>query len=167
MMRSIHIPQILNAPNKTLSLDVAEHLPHLKTLTPVKGELSVTHQGTYLEVKGKADAIMTLECDRCLQSYNTRVQVDTSEMIWLEEPVTDDSNLEKEVELEDLVEALAPSGDFDPTEWLYQQMCLAIPQKQICNSDCSGIAFSNPDATEDEVDHRWAALSALKQQLAE
>ncbi len=166
-MRPIHIPQLLNAPNKKISIDVDEHLPELETLTPVKGEMSVTHQGTYLEVKGKAGAIMTLECDRCLQSYNTRVQVNASEMVWLEEPVSDPAR-EKEIGLEDLIESLAPNDDFKPNDWLYEQMCLAIPQKQICNTDCQGIAFDNPAAsTEPEVDHRWAALSALKQKLAE
>ncbi|MGB7085491.1 MAG: YceD family protein [Phormidesmis sp.] len=166
-MRAIHIPQILNAPNQTISLDVAEHLPDLTTLTPVKGEMRITHQGTYLEVTGKAETIMTLECDRCLQSYNTRLQVDTSEMVWLEEPAPDDALLEKEVELEDLVESISPQGHFRPGEWLYEQMCLAIPQKQVCRPECQGIDFENPESTEPEIDHRWAALSSLKQQLAE
>ena len=166
-MRAIHIPQLLNAPNKTISVDVDEHLDGLETLTPVKGEMSVTHQGTYLEVKGKAGAIMTLECDRCLQSYNTRVQVNTSELVWLEE-APDEEALEKEVDLEDLVESVSPHGYFNPGEWLYEQMCLAIPQKQICSEDCNGIAFDNPEPASDEaVDHRWAALSSLKKQLAE
>lgn len=165
-MRSIHIPQLLNAPNKTLTIDVAEHLPGLETLTPVKGEMRVTHQGTYLDVKGKAEAIMTLECDRCLQSYNTRVQVDTAEIVWLEDP-SPIEELEKEVELEDLVESVSPQGYFNPGEWLYQQMCLAVPQKQICGEDCKGIEIkSNPPAKE-VVDDRWAALSILKKQLAE
>lgn len=165
-MRAIHIPQLLSAPNKTISLDVAEHLPNLETLTPVKGEMSITHQGTYLEVKGKASAIMTLECDRCLQSYNTRVQVDTSEMVWLEEP-TSEAALEKEVDLEDLIESIPPQGNFKPDSWLYEQMCLAIPQKKICRPDCEGIAFNNPVGVDDSIDHRWAALSSLKQQLSE
>lgn len=166
-MRAIHIPQLLNAPNKTIELDVDEHLGGLETLTPVKGEMSVTHQGTYLEVKGRAGAIMTLECDRCLQSYNTRVQVDTTELVWLEEAPEEDA-IEKEVDLEDLVESVSPNGHFKPDEWLYEQMCLAIPQKQICSVDCEGIQFDNPKASEESlVDHRWAALSALKQQLAE
>jgi uncharacterized protein len=165
-MRAIPIPQILNAPHKTIALDVAEHLPSLETLTPVKGEMSVTHQGTYLEVKGTASAIMTLECDRCLQSYNTRIQVDTSEMVWLEEPASE-SALEKEVDLEDLIESLSPQGEFNPEEWLYEQMCLAIPQKKICRPDCKGIEITSNPPQKEEIDHRWAALSSLKQQLPE
>ncbi|MGB3788880.1 MAG: YceD family protein [Phormidesmis sp.] len=164
-MRAIHIPQISNAPDKTISIDVAEHLLDLETLTPVKGVLSVQHRGTFLEVRAKASAIMTLECDRCLQSYNTRVQVDTSEILWLEEPRPIEASQETEVELEDLVESLPPQGYFKPDEWLYEQMCLAIPQKQICRADCEGIEItSNPPK---KVDDRWAVLSMLKQQLSE
>ncbi len=164
-MRPIYIPQILSAPDKTITLAVSEHLPDLATLTPVKGEMSITHQGTYLEVKGSAGAIMTLECDRCLQSYNTRIQVNTTELVWLEDPAPE-TGPEKEVDLEDLVESVSPQGNFDPAEWLYEQMCLAIPQKQICRSDCEGIEIkNNPPHT--EVDHRWAALSSLKRQLSE
>ncbi|WP_038015440.1 DUF177 domain-containing protein [Synechococcus sp. PCC 7335] len=164
-MRAIHIPQLLNAPNKIVSVDVAEHLPDLETLTPVKGELSVQHRGTFLEVRARANTIMTLECDRCLQSYNARLQVDTSEILWLEEPTAAESGQETEVELEDLVESLPPQGYFKPDEWLYEQMCLAIPQKQICTEECEGIEItSNPPAI---VDDRWAALSILKQQLSE
>lgn len=163
-MRAIPIPQILNAPDKTISIDVAEHLPSLETLTPVKGELSVQHRGTFLEVSARAHTIMTLECDRCLQSYNARVQVDTSEILWLEEPTPAESN-ETEVELEDLVESLPPQGCFKPDEWLYEQMCLAMPQKQICIESCEGIEITNnPPAI---VDDRWAALSILKRQLSE
>ncbi|MBE9060242.1 DUF177 domain-containing protein [cf. Phormidesmis sp. LEGE 11477] len=163
-MRAIHIPQILNAPDKTISIDVAEHLLDLETLTPVKGELSVRHRGTFLEVSATANAIMTLECDRCLQSYNTRIQIDTSEILWLEEPAPVESSQE-EVELEDLVESLPPQGYFKPDEWLYEQMCLAIPQKQICTAECKGIEITNnPPA---KIDDRWAALSMLRQQLSE
>jgi uncharacterized protein len=166
-MRPIHIPQLLTAPQKTVDLVVDEHLSDLETLTPVKGDIRITHQGTYLEVKAQASAIMTLECDRCLQSYNTRVQVNTSEMVWLEE-ASEESALEKEVDLDDLIESLSPNGHFSPSEWLYEQMCLAIPQKQICRTDCKGIEItSNPPAAAADIDHRWAALSALKQQLSE
>ena len=166
-MRAIHIPQLLNAPNKTIVLDVNEHLDGLETLTPVKGEMSVTHQGTYLDVKGNAGAIMTLECDRCLQSYNARVQVNTSELVWLEE-TPDEEAIEKEVDLEDLVESVSPNGHFKPGEWLYEQMCLAIPQRQVCSENCEGIAYQNPKPVAGEpVDRRWAALSALKGRLTD
>ena len=90
-----------------------QHLVDLETLTPVRGELTVTHQGTYLEVKARADTIVTLTCDRCLQAYNHRVSLSAQEMIWLEhEPDPATLPLEREVAVEDLFETLPPNGYF-------------------------------------------------------
>ena len=49
----------------------------------MKGTLKVIHQGDYLQVKIKADTIITLTCDRCLQQYNHRLLINTEELIWL------------------------------------------------------------------------------------
>ncbi|MGB3263417.1 MAG: YceD family protein, partial [Microcoleus sp.] len=76
---------------------------------------------------------------------------------------------EFEVDLEDLVENLSPAGYFSPSDWVYQQMCLELPHKQLCDSDCPGIDL-NDDGAETESsqtlsDSRWASLAALKRQL--
>ncbi|PSR19875.1 metal-binding protein [filamentous cyanobacterium CCP3] len=158
---------MLQRPEKTLTVELDTHLADLETLTPVRGELTVTHQGTYLEVKAKADTIVTLTCDRCLQAYNHRVAVVAQELIWLEdEPDPATLPLEREVSVDDLFETLPPSGHFYPETWIYEQICLALPQPQICDEDCPGIATRHQGtATAEPVDHRWAALAQLQQQL--
>lgn len=166
-MKTVYIPQLTQAPNQTVWFEVEDYLPDLETLTPVKGQMSVTHQGNYLEVRARVAAIATLNCHRCLENYNARIRVDNSELIWLESPPAEEAGSEREVELDDLVETLPPQGYFDPQKWLYEQMCLALPQRQICDLACAGIAFGNPpEAVRPAVDHRWAALSDLKQQLS-
>ncbi|MDJ0705281.1 MAG: YceD family protein [Leptolyngbyaceae cyanobacterium MO_188.B28] len=166
-MEALYIPQLLNAVDKTRVVSFQERLPGLDTLTPIKGELTVKHQVNYLEVKAQAEAIMTLTCNRCLQNFNHRLSIDTSELIWLE--VTDKlghTPLEREVALDDLVESLSPQGYFHPSDWLYEQVCLAIPHRQICQADCPGIqAADEPNIDDAPVDHRWATLAALKTQL--
>lgn len=166
-MRAIHIPNLLKQPGKTQVVEVREHLDGLETLTPVRGEVRVTHQGTYLEVQGQAEAIVTLTCHRCLQNYNHRLETAPKELIWLREtPDLADYPLEREVAAEDLVETLSPYGDFHPEDWLYQQLCLALPQQQLCDAGCDGIAV-NAEANGPEVDRRWAALAQLKASLPE
>jgi uncharacterized protein len=164
-MEAIYIPQLTRAPEQTESIQVNNYLLDLETLTPVQGRMKVVHRGNYLEVSAQAEAIMTLSCDRCLQQYNHRVTVETSELIWLrEEPdIEEDEDLEREVALEDLVESLSPQGYFKPDEWLYEQFCLAIPQRQLCNQACQGIAVgsSQPEPTSG-IDRRWASLETLK-----
>lgn len=166
-MDAIYIPQLTNAPERTEVIQFKEFLPNLETLTPVQGQLRVTHQGNYLEVSAQAEAIMTLDCHRCLKHYNHRLAVDTSELIWLDETggVEATELFDREIGLEDVVESLPPQGYFHPGEWLYEQMCLAIPHRQLCDADCSGIEVATTETVQPLIDRRWASLEALKKQL--
>ena len=144
-------------------------------MTPVRGELWVTHRGNFLEVRAKAETIVTLTCDRCLNQYNQRLMLDDSEIILLDSK----ANLpgipgeEKEVNLEEMEEALSPQGHFEPESWIYEQLCLTLPVQQNCGEDCPGAGLSNDDEKEDlaaqgadiKGDARWSALADLKKQL--
>lgn len=165
-MQPIYIPHLEKALDKTRVIEVDQHLADLETLTPVKGRIRIQHRGNFLEVSTTAETIVTLVCHRCLQNYNYRLQVDTSEFIWLQEPESETFGVEREVDLEDLVETLPPQGHFHPDAWLYEQLCLALPQRQLCDQACPGIeAADSPAAV--ATDHRWTALAALKQQLSD
>ncbi|HLO87354.1 MAG TPA: YceD family protein [Nostocaceae cyanobacterium] len=169
-MDAIFIPQLTKAPERTEEIQVKEFLPGLETLTPVRGRVSVKHQGNFLEVSAQAEAIITCTCNRCLQQYNHRVVVNTQEIIWLDEAAgqEEDLPLEREVAVEDLVETLSPNGYFYPSEWLYEQMCLELPQRQLCDLNCPGIlATVDNGSTEKQVDKRWSSLEALKKQFSE
>jgi uncharacterized protein len=166
-MEAVYIPQLVRAPEQTERFPIADYLPDLETLTPVQGEVVVSHRGNYLEIKGQAEAIVTLTCDRCLQQYNHRVNVDTVELIWLQK-VEDDPDadllVEREVAFDDLVETLDPDGYFQPVGWLYEQFCLAIPPRQLCDARCPGISIDANTGTT-AVDRRWASLENLKKHL--
>ncbi|AKG24120.1 YceD family protein [Calothrix sp. 336/3] len=172
-MDAIHIPQLTQAPEQTEEITVQEFLPGLETLTPVRGSLRIQHRVNYLEVTGQAEAIITCTCNRCLQQYNHRLAVNAKEIIWLDESAgkEEDLPLEREVAIEDLVETISPNGYFHPGEWLYEQMCLAIPLRQLCDRRCQGIqpvsSDSKNDKPEKPVDKRWASLEVLKNQLPE
>lgn len=166
-MDAIHIPRLLKAPDQTEVIAIKEFLPELETLTPVAGQLSVTHCGNYLQVGATVETIVTLTCDRCLQQYNHRLASDSSELIWLQEtPLAAEPALEVEVAFEDLVETLPPQGYFHPQDWIYQQLCLALPQRQLCDQNCTGI-IPRVETTTPITDRRWAALEALKNTLSQ
>ncbi|MBD1829126.1 YceD family protein [Microcoleus vaginatus GB1-A2] len=169
-METIYIPHLLTKTERKEVIDFEEFIPDLETLTPVRGRLQVAHQGNYLEVKAKAETIVTLTCHRCLKQYNHRLALNSSELIWLEETAnqTDSSSAEIEVALEDLVENLSPGGYFSPGDWVYEQMCLELPHKQLCDAQCPGININDAEETESSEaasDSRWASLAALKRQL--
>ncbi|HCF27812.1 MAG TPA: metal-binding protein, partial [Cyanobacteria bacterium UBA11049] len=163
-MEAIYIPQLLKAPQQTEAIQVDEFLPDLETLTPVRGKIQVQHRGNFLNVSGQTETILTLTCHRCLKQYNHRLKVNTSEIIWLDPAANqpDEGPVEREVAVEDLVETLPPDGYFDPGEWLYQQLCLEIPQRQLCDAMCTGIEPAAPETSAQSVDSRWASLEALK-----
>ncbi|AFY40884.1 DUF177 domain-containing protein [Nostoc sp. PCC 7107] len=166
-MDAIFIPQLTKAPERTEEIQVQEFLPGLETLTPVRGRVRVQHHGNYLEVSGQAETIITCICNRCLQQYNRRLALNTKEIIWLDEAANQpqDLPLEREIAMEDLVETLSLNGYFYPSEWLYEQMCLEMPQRQLCDLNCPGILKSVDMSSEKPADNRWAGLEALKKQL--
>jgi uncharacterized protein len=166
-MEPIHIPRIAKAPEQKEVIQIQESIPDLQSLTPVRGQMIVKHRGNYLEVSGKAETIVTLTCHRCLQQYNYRLAIDTAEIIWLDEAANgpDTGPLERETSLEDLVETLPPQGYFQPDEWLYEQLCLAIPLRQLCDRNCLGVLPNPVNDMESTIDRRWQALEALKKQL--
>ncbi len=167
---TVPMSQLLQIPEKQLTVEVKDYLPDLETLMPVQGIIKIHHKGTFLEVSAQATAIVTLVCDRCLAQYNHRVALDTTEIIWLEEPedLGKADWTERELETEDLIERISPTGSLDLTQWLYEQLCLAIPPQKLCDNSCDGIAVKEEPATssEPEIDHRWAALAKLKQQMS-
>lgn len=166
-MNEIYIPHLLNATDRTRSLAFETTFENLATLTPVRAQVSVRHGTTFLDVRGNAQTIVTLTCDRCLQQYNHRVSVDAQEIIWLEDDLdSQEMPLEQEVNPDDLVESLSPYGYFDPETWIYEQVCLELPQRQICNEKCEGLNVDQAPVNQPQVDERWSALESLKQQLA-
>lgn len=165
-MNELYIPHLLNAVDRTRSFAFETTFANLATLTPVRAQVSVRHGTTFLDVQGHAQTIVTLTCDRCLQQYNHRVSVEAKEIIWLEDLDSQELPLEQEITPEDLVESLSPYGYFDPETWIYEQVCLALPQRQICDAACQGLKVDESPHQEPQVDERWSALESLKQQLA-
>jgi uncharacterized protein len=163
-MEKIHVPHLLKLTHQQARLEVDQFITDFASLTPVRGWLQVKHRGNFLEVFTKVEAIVTLDCDRCLQQYNYKLQVNHQEILLLEDTDPEEQPLELELESEDLVDTISPTGHFDPQNWIYEQLCLALPSKQLCSATCQGIAVvDNPD--DETIDRRWGALEILKKQL--
>ncbi len=163
-MQPIYIPQLLKAPEKTQKIQVEDFLCDLETLTPVRGWLNISHGGNYLELTTKVETIVTISCDRCLQQYNHRLSVDTTELIWLDEEQPMEPLKEQEIKFDDLSETLHPRSYFQPEVWLYEQICLALPMRQLCDQNCEGVLTKNLSTTP-QIDSRWSSLESLKNQL--
>ena len=167
-MEAIYIPQLLKMPGRKEEIKISDFIPGLNTLTPVRGFLLVTHGGNFLEVYLQAETIVTLTCDRCLQEYNHRLKVETKEIIWLEYNLELDQNipLEREISLEDLSETLPLDGHFDTETWVYEQLSLVMPMRQLCGKNCQA-PQTKEEETKTIIDSRWASLASLKSMMKE
>lgn len=164
-MEKLYIPQIARAVDATESFDFKEFIEGLETLTPIQGVISVRHVGSFLEVSSKASTIMTLTCDRTLVQFNYRLAINNSERICLAEPLPESEYpREREIEVDDLVESISPSGYFDPAAWLYEQLILAIPYPKIApDAPALEITDTNSlDGSTATIDKRWEILNSLK-----
>jgi uncharacterized protein len=168
MAYTVSIPRLTKLPASQETLEFKEIFPDLQTLTPVNAKVQVTHKGNYLEVIGQADGIITLTCDRCLTQYNHRLSIDTTELVWFNEggglTEMDELPIDKDLDLENMVETVPEDGDFDVSNWVYEQLALDFPYKKLCDEDCSGIQVTEENK-QPEGDRRWAGLEALKGQL--
>ena len=68
--------------------------------------------------------------------------------------------------MEGLVEYLDPRGDFDPQQWVFEQLNLQLPVVNHCGEHCPGPRISPETVVRDSsepIDPRWAALLGLRQ----
>lgn len=168
---------------------IDQKLEGLPSLTPVRGRVRAVHRSNVLEVEGEASTIVTLCCDRCLQTFNQALSCRNRELIWLgeasrSEGVDEDVVLESAAQLLDLeadafTESLDPNGDFDPAHWIFEQLHLLLPVVNHCGELCPGanlagtgaIGFGKDAAGQGAaegdsqdggpIDPRWAALKQL------
>ena len=145
------------------------YLDALPSLTPVRGEIQAEHRGNVLAVEAELNTIVTLSCDRCLGQFNQQLSASPAELIWLgDQPPTEDQlQLSAEIsDLEGLVETLDPRGNFDPQQWVFEQLNLQLPVVNHCGEHCPGPPIRPEAAVEasaETVDPRWAALRGLQQ----
>jgi uncharacterized protein len=139
------------------------HLPGLESLTPVRGRLRAVHRGHLLELEGEASTIVTLCCDRCLQSFNHPLAFRSHELLWLGEAGRKaglEDLHELQLQPDEFTDTVDPAGAFDPAHWAFEQLSLQLPLVNRCGSHCPGPGTWSSET--EPGDPRWAALRALK-----
>lgn len=162
---NIYLPHLASRKPPVLTVDIEENFPSLPSLTPVRGQVTVSHRGSFLEIKGHAQTITSLTCHRCLGQYNHRLEADINEIVWLKEV-----HKAIEEELEDLDEHLPEDGTLEVHDLVYQHLSLNLPFQNICAPNCAGILPSPSEAPavsdrSNRLDQRWEALEKLKKKL--
>jgi uncharacterized protein len=164
----VSVAEILGRPGEYRDLRVASELEGVATALArvdppeVRGELRVESVVEGILVTGRVEADTALECSRCLEAFCGRVHVQLCEMFVSpgHEQIDDDAYLVSGTEV-----------DLEPM--LRDAVTLALPLKPLCQEACKGLCptcgkrrdLGPCECRNDETDPRWAALSALREQL--
>ena len=106
---------------------------------PIKLELEIFNTSDSFVVEGKLKAELILSCSRCLQKYNSPVELDISEDV-LKSEMED----EEELYLDEIV---------------VDNIILSLPMKPLCSDNCKGICPEcGQDLNEGECDCEVEAL---------
>jgi uncharacterized protein len=135
--------------------------------TPVQGKVKFTRTNLGILVQGKLQAKVSVECSRCLKTFDYPLTINIEEEFF---PVID-VNTGVPVDLPD-----DPGGFtiddhhiLDLNEAIRQNALLAVPMKPLCRKDCAGLCQicgkdlnkGQCDCEQPEIDPRWSKLADL------
>ncbi|NLN75147.1 MAG: DUF177 domain-containing protein [Armatimonadetes bacterium] len=113
----------------------------LKCVEPVTGEVAFSNTGQTIDVRGKFQTVVELECGRCLKAYRMPVESDVEEALPLEgqpwAPTVSES-VDDETPDEE-AEPLFVDNVFDLDEYLRQSILVNVPIKPLCDEVCKGL----------------------------
>lgn len=163
------VAEILGKPGHYRDIKVAKPLPGVRTELarldglPLTGALRLESVVEGILVTGRVAGLVRLTCARCLQDFEEDIDAELCELFLApghEAPAEEEAYV---------VEGL----DIDLEPMLRDALTLALPLNPIHSPDCKGLCAhcgkdlntGACDCAEDEVDPRWADLSALRDKL--
>ncbi|MEA2452474.1 MAG: hypothetical protein QOG04_1184 [Actinomycetota bacterium] len=164
----VSVAELLGRPGEYRDVRVASELEGVTTalarLDPpeVRGDLRAESVVEGILVTGRVEAETALECSRCLEKFSGQLDVRVCEMFVAPGHVQPDEDA-----------YLVSGTELDLEPMLRDAVTLALPLNPLCEEACEGLCptcgkrrdLGPCGCQEDETDPRWAALSALKEQL--
>ena len=147
-------------------IDLTGEEAKLKTPVCVEGELKRGIVET--EVGGKIYTELEIECTRCLQTIERKLEIPFEAAFVTEENYT--QAREAELGAKDLDISVYDGQKIDITELVREQILLNLPEQIFCRDDCRGLCekcganrnLVDCNCIEKEIDPRWLALKNLK-----
>lgn len=137
----------------------------------VKGALNISGTvvpGARVEVKGRVEGLLELDCTRCLRPIESRLDLEFDDLfvdvgVLMAAP-------EGELAASDLATDALTGSEIDLMELAREQVLLSVPEQIFCKDDCKGLCdrcganLNDGDCgcAEGEEDPRWSALKNLK-----
>ena len=133
----------------------------------LEADLRIQKSGEEYFCQGKVNAIVNVECSRCLNGFDLELENETDFIICSEADHAED---EKEaIDTEDYVYFSGSDIQADISEIVRQTIILSVAMKPLCSEDCKGICpqcginlNENTCSCETEkIDPRWESLKKL------
>jgi uncharacterized protein len=165
----VSVADILGRPGEYRDLDVRAGLPGVANALarlrdePVRARLRAESVVEGVLVTGLVEGAAAYDCARCLTSHGTEVAVEVCELFAAPGAVG----------IEEDAYRIAGT-DMDLKPMLRDAVALALPLRPLCRDDCKGLCArcgrdlnAGPcGCADDDIDPRWEALAALREQLA-
>ena len=139
MSNKILIEDIEREPNKTLHYEFDDEIKELEGCR-LRADLEIKSLGGFIEVKGEASGVVTLECDRCLNKFEYDLEFDIDET-YAKHSLYDEYSQEVELQSGQFITDLNGAKEIDLYDLLYQSVILSFPNKKVCGINCKGKEF--------------------------
>ena len=141
-------------------------------VTPVELEFDIQKDKDKFRLVGHLRTELELSCSRCLEPYRFPVDADFDQRYLPSSAAS--SDLESEVQEDDLETSYYSDDQIDLGELIREQFYLALPMKPLCRDDCRGLCpqcgtnlnTGTCDCAPVWEDPRLAALKAIKEKNA-
>ena len=152
--------------------EVASDVGTYNIVAPVELEFDIHKDKDKFRLEGHLRTELELTCSRCLEPYRLTVDTDFDQR-YLPFSATS-TELEREVQDDDLETSYYSEDQIDLDELMREQFYLALPMKPLCSDDCRGLCpqcgtnlnTGTCDCSPVWEDPRLAALKAIKENNA-
>lgn len=142
-MHKVLIEDIEFEPNKTLHYSFDDRIEELNC--NLNAELDLKSLEDFIEVSGHAKGKIILTCDRCLNEYEYKLDLNIEET-FAKHSLQDEYGQEFELKNGQFITDLNGAKEIDVYDLLYQSVILSLPNKKVCGINCNeGIFVSDED----------------------
>ncbi len=140
MHLTVSIEDIENSKDKTLNCKFENEIEGINSKGPIKADLILKSLGDFIEVEGKVNGTVILECDLCLKEFEYDLAFDIDEM-FAKYALMDEYGQETELKEGQFITDLNGEDKIDIYDLLYQSVILNLPNKKVCGINCNGDKF--------------------------
>ena len=107
---------------------------------PKSAELFLEKKDSRVILTGKFFLVVLLNCDRCLEEFDHRLESSFAVDFELrDQPETDDVESEYQCEKSEMDTIFLNKPEIDVNQVMMQQVLLSFPMKQLCTVNCLGL----------------------------